>query len=152
MIAVAAALALASSAFAPGGTIPLRYTCGHEGVSPPLRWTHVPRQSRGFALSVIDPDAPSGRFTHWLVWGISARARSLPAGSRLGVQGRNDAGGTGYTGPCPPPGDPPHRYVFALYALRRPLPLRAGATLEQFTRGLRGRVVATARLVGRFGR
>ncbi len=97
-----------------------------------------------------DPDAPGGTFTHWLAWGIPARSRSLPAGRPAPGEGRNDAGGIGYVGPCPPSGV--HRYVFRLYALRAPLPLARGASRAQFLASLRGRVLATARLVGRYGR
>jgi Raf kinase inhibitor-like YbhB/YbcL family protein len=142
---------LRTPAFAPGGTIPVRYTCAGANVSPPLRWGHVPRATRSLALSVVDRDAPGGSFTHWLAWGIRRSARSVTAGVRLRLVGMTSAGGIGYTGPCPPPGAA-HHYVFRLYALRSALPLRRGATRARFDAALKGRVLRVATLVGRYGR
>jgi Raf kinase inhibitor-like YbhB/YbcL family protein len=147
---VAAAFALTSPAFTSNGTIPRRYTCDGANVSPALRWTAPPRGTRSLALLVNDPDAPAGTFTHWLGWNISVKARSLRAGQHAPAEGRNDAGGVGYTGPCPPSGV--HRYVFRLYALDRPLALLRGASAADFTRALRGHVLRVATLVGRYGR
>jgi Raf kinase inhibitor-like YbhB/YbcL family protein len=141
-------LRLTSPAFANGATIPERYTCRGENLSPPLRWTAPPRGTRGFALELHDPDAPRpGGFTHWLGWGIPASARGLPTGRQAPVEGANGSGEPDYTGPCPPSGV--HRYVFTLFALRAPLRLRTGADRAEFRRALRGKVLAQARLVGR---
>ena len=148
---LASVFALSSPAFASGHAIPQQYTCDGAGRSPALRWTAPPRGTRSLALAVEDPDAPSGTFTHWLAWGIKPTVRRLAAGSRPPRQGRNSAGTVGYTGPCPPAG-PAHHYIFKLYALRRPLPLRAGASQSSFDRALRGRVLRVARLVGLYGR
>ena len=129
--AFAAAFVLASPAFHDGSTIPVRFTCDGANVSPPLRWTAPPRGTVTLSLTVFDPDAPGGGFVHRRIPRLPASARSLPAGSRLG--GRNGAGGSGWTGPCPPSGT--HRYRFTLRAL-----------------GRSGRVLATAKLVGLYGR
>jgi Raf kinase inhibitor-like YbhB/YbcL family protein len=135
MLAVAAAtLALTSPAFAAGGTIPVRFTCDGANVSPPLRWTQPPAGTRSFSLTVIDPDAPSGHFVHWTASRIPASSRGLRSGERAPAEGANDAGGRGWTGPCPPPG-PAHHYVFTLTAV-----------------GAHGRPLARARLVGRYAR
>ena len=131
--AVTAALALTSPAFANGGAIPVRYTCDGAGVSPPLQWTAPPAGTRSFSLSVVDPDAPSGRFVHWTASGIAPSARGLAAGAHAPREGLNGAGGRGWTGPCPPSGT--HGYVFTLQAV-----------------GPGGRTLATARLVGRYSR
>jgi Raf kinase inhibitor-like YbhB/YbcL family protein len=147
---LAAAFALASPAFRPGGTIPRVYTCDGRNVSPPLTWRSPPRGTTGFAILMDDPDAPSGAFTHWLAWSIPANARSLRAGTRPAREGTNDAGGTGYTGPCPPSGT--HRYVFRVYALKRPLQLPRGASRAQFVDALRRKVLAVTRLTGRYHR
>ncbi len=135
-----AAFTLTSPAFHAGATIPRTYTCDGRNVSPPLRWTAPPRGTKSFAIVVDDPDAPGGTFRHWIGWRIPATARALRAGQHAPAEGRNDAGGTGYTGPCPPPGKP-HRYVFRLLALDT----RAGPPFA-------GHVLGAARLVGRFGR
>jgi Raf kinase inhibitor-like YbhB/YbcL family protein len=147
----AAAVALSSPAFAPDQAIPRQYTCDGANRSPVLRWTAPPRRTRSFALVLDDPDAPSGTFTHWLAWGIKPTARRLAAGARPPRQGRTSAGTIGYTGPCPPEG-PAHRYVFKLYALRKPLPLRAGAGRSAVDRALKGRVLRVTRLVGHYAR
>jgi Raf kinase inhibitor-like YbhB/YbcL family protein len=130
--AVAAALVLTSPAFHPGGAIPRAYTCDGRDVSPPLHWTAPPRGTRSFSLTVFDLDAG---FVHWRLRAIPASARGLAAGSHVGVSGRNSFGRRAYGGPCPPPGAGRHRYVFTLRAL-----------------GAGGRVLAVARLVGRYGR
>ena len=141
LASLVAAFALTSPAFPPGGLIPARYTCDGANVAPVLRWTSPPRGTHAFALRVTDPDAPGGTFVHWIAWG-----RTRPS-----VSGTNTFGKVGYDGPCPPSG-PAHRYVFRLFALRSPLPLRRGASLVAFTRALRGRVLGKATLVGRYGR
>jgi len=132
MLLTAAALALSSPAFASGGAIPVRYTCNGSGVSPPLRWTAPPAGTRSFRLTVVDPDAPGGRFVHWRASAIPAAARGLRAGEHAPVEGSNSAGSRGWTPPCPPAG-PAHHYVFTLQALDSS-----------------GTVLAAARLVGRY--
>jgi Raf kinase inhibitor-like YbhB/YbcL family protein len=132
LAALVAAFTLSSPAFHGGATIPKRYTCDGANVSPALRWTAPPRGTRSLSLTVVDPDAPGGRFVHWRIPRLAASLRALPAGSRLG--GRNSAGTTGWTGPCPPAG-PAHHYRFELRAI-----------------AVNGSVLATAFLVGRYGR
>lgn len=149
--AVAAALALSSPAFHGGGTIPTRYTCDGKDVSPPLRWSHVPRHAKTFALRLDDPDAPGGTFTHWTIWNLPTNKTGIASGAKWSFQGTNSFGRVGYGGPCPPPGSR-HHYVFRLYALNARLTLSRGATVTQFGAALRGHVVASARLIGLFGR
>jgi len=132
VLLVAAALVLSSPAFANGAGIPVEYTCKGRGLSPPLRWSGPPPRTRSFTLTVVDPDAPGGRFVHWRASGIPAAARGLRAGQHAPVEGTNSAGGLGWTPPCPPAG-PAHHYVFTLQAL-----------------GPDSKVLATARLVGRY--
>ncbi len=145
-----AGFSLRSPAFPDGGRIPVRHTCDGRDLSPPLRWTAPPAGTRSLALLMDDPDAPGRTFTHWLAWNIPPSARALKAGARVPGEGANDAGRVGYLGPCPPAGV--HRYVFRLYALRTPLRLARGASRAEFLAALRGRVLAVARLVGRYGR
>jgi Phosphatidylethanolamine-binding protein len=91
-----------SIAFAAGGTIPRRHSCDGEDRSPPLSWTAPPTGSRSLALILDDPDAPGGRFVHWLAWGIPPDAGGLAEGKAAPLEGRNDFGTVGYRGPCPP--------------------------------------------------
>lgn len=140
------------------GAIPDRYaSCsGQTGNAPPLAWDTPPPATRSFVLIVTDPDAPVRTFTHWLLWNLPPDTRSLPAsiptqpqlpnGAR---QGRNDFGHLGYGGPCPP-GHSTHRYVFDLYALDTTLTLSAGASRKQLLAAIRGHILATGRLTGRY--
>jgi Raf kinase inhibitor-like YbhB/YbcL family protein len=111
-------LEIRSSALSEGDTVPIRFTCDGDNVSPPLSWSGVPAGAAELRISVRDPDAPSGTFTHWLVTRIDPSSLEvgegkIPAG---GTEGPNSFGETGYGGPCPPPGNP-HRYVFTVEAL-----------------------------------
>ena len=105
--------------------------CSGGNASPALQWSHVPAGTRSFAITLFDVDekaTPSG-WWHWIVYDIPATTRKLEAGAgtersaRLPagtIQGRSDLGNAAYHGPCPAKGDPPHRYLFTIYALERP--------------------------------
>jgi Raf kinase inhibitor-like YbhB/YbcL family protein len=151
---MAATINVSSSAFGPGAPIPARYTCGGADVSPPLSWDGAPSSEKSAALTVIDPDAPGRPFTHWVVFNLPPGTTGVPEGGPLPpgtMEGRNDFGGTGYRGPCPPPGAP-HHYHFKVYALDATLSLRSGATEATFEDAIRGHVLADGELVGTFKR
>lgn len=141
-------LQLESTAFEQGATIPIRYSCETEHVSPELHWTRPPAGTQRLALIMDDPDAPGGVFTHWVLANIPGEARqlaealartaTLPNGARQGVP---------YFGPCPPPG-PAHRYIFRLYALDAELNLSGGASRALVEAAMRGHILATAQLIG----
>jgi Raf kinase inhibitor-like YbhB/YbcL family protein len=150
-----ASLSLSSAAFAEGGSIPSRYTCDGVGVSPPLTWSES-KPAEEFVLTVTDPDAPGGTFVHWVMYSIASNAESIgegqgPAGAK---QGANDAGTTGYTGPCPPAGDQPHRYVFTMYALSsaRTGGVTAGATADTLLKAISCCIQEQGSLTGTYGR
>jgi len=136
--------------------IPARHTSEGEGLSPELAWSAPPGTTGSFALVMHDPDAPSGDYTHWLLWDIPATENSLAEGSgnqSAGATGSNSRNDIAYLPPSPPPGDTPHRYVFELYALDvTTLALPRGSGREEFEAALRTRVTAGARLTGRFAR
>lgn len=101
------------------------FGCSGENVSPALEWSGAPKDTKSFAITVYDPDAPTGSgWWHWTVVNIPASvtkieegasgAKKLPAGS---VEGRTDFGSAGFGGACPPVGHKPHRYIFTVYAL-----------------------------------
>jgi Raf kinase inhibitor-like YbhB/YbcL family protein len=142
---------LSSPAFRNNGTIPARYTCVGRDLSPPLRWRSPPPLTQAFALVVSDPDAPGGTFIHWLAWNIPSKIRSLAAGARPPVQGKNRFGKIGYGGPCPPRGRA-HRYVFRLYALDNTLKLPSGASYSELSDELQKHAFVATQLVARFGR
>ncbi|WP_332813320.1 YbhB/YbcL family Raf kinase inhibitor-like protein [Ramlibacter sp.] len=126
------ALALSSPDFAEQDTLPKDFVhsamgAGGQNVSPALSWTGAPAGTKSFALTMYDPDAPTGSgWWHWVVYDIPANVSSLPRGAgaagggqlpRGAKQGRTDFGTQEYGGAAPPPGHGPHRYVFTLYAL-----------------------------------
>jgi Raf kinase inhibitor-like YbhB/YbcL family protein len=163
--ASALAFELASPQLADGGTIAREQVHGGAGcaggnVSPALAWKDAPPGTKSFAVTVFDPDAPTGRgWWHWVIFDIPAAATGLPrdagnAKAKLApegsVQSVNDFGETGYAGPCPPPGDRPHRYVFTVYALkvarlRAPGHSPGGAVASRIEAEAIGRAAITAR-------
>jgi Raf kinase inhibitor-like YbhB/YbcL family protein len=145
-----ARLEVSSPDFAPRGRIPVRFTCSGAGDRPALRFGGVPAGAKELALLVIDPDA--GGFVHWTVYGMAPGVRGiaatgLPAGAR---EGRNSAGETGWTPPCPPSGT--HRYDFELYWLRAPSKLAAGAEPQKVVDAIKAAAAGRGELVGRYGR
>ena len=138
---------LTSADFKPGGRIPRTFACDGAGRRPALRIAGVPSGSRALLLFVHDPDAPGRDFTHWTVYDIPPAAKS-PSG----VEGRNDVGKIGYAPPCPPPGDPPHHYVFDLYALRAKTGLPRGASPEDVRAAISRAAFARGSLVGTYSR
>src|SRR5437868_3274878 len=131
------AIEITSTVFKDGDDIPARYTCNGENISPPLSWTGIPQTARSLALLMDDPDAPSGTYTHWILFNIPRGVEALPEGvagdEKLAdgsAQCTNGSGTFGYTGPCPPAGHGSHRYYFKIYALDRELQLNEGSTRE----------------------
>ena len=145
-------LHLTSSAFADNAMLPAKYTCDGAGISPPLAWSPPPHSTKSLAIICQDPDAPSGTFTHWLLYCMSAGVQSLPAGGvPAGArQGTNDFGRVGYGAPCPPAGV--HHYVFTIYALDFKPNLPIAASKSAVFSALRGHILAQGRLTGLYKR
>jgi hypothetical protein len=143
---------LSSSAFTEAETIPKKYTCDGQDVSPPLSWTGVPTGTNSLLLIVDDPDAPRGTWVHWVLIDLPVNLDGLPEGVQGdGIEGVNDFGRQGYGGPCPPRGSN-HRYYFKLYALDKVLGLKAGATKSEAEKAMQGHVLAWGQLMGRYAR
>ncbi|HEU0026086.1 MAG TPA: YbhB/YbcL family Raf kinase inhibitor-like protein [Ktedonobacterales bacterium] len=149
---------LTSSAIRANEELPRRFSCDGAHISPPLAWSGAPANAATFALIVDDPDAPSGTFTHWVLFNIPGDVDHLdenisqaPQLDNGAVQGRNDFGRSGYGAPCPPRGET-HRYRFTLYALDAPLRAPAGATRQQALQAMRAHVLDQAQLVSAYRR
>jgi Raf kinase inhibitor-like YbhB/YbcL family protein len=145
-------LAFTGGDVADGQPIDARFSCDGENVSPALVWDEPPAGAVEQALIVDDPDAPGGSFVHWVAYGIPAEQTELATGSAEGlVEGANDAGGVGWTGPCPPEGET-HGYVFILYALDAETGLEAGASLDDLRDAIDGHVIGEAKLTAPYTR
>jgi Raf kinase inhibitor-like YbhB/YbcL family protein len=152
------AFAMSSMSFQNGGDIPKKFTCDGADVSPELSWTDPPAGTQSFTLIVADPDAPSGTWTHWVLFDMPPTTSSLaegitkidelPGGER---QGRNDFHKIGYNGPCPPPGKP-HRYFFKLYALDRNLALKPATSKQEVEQAMQGHILGEAEWMGKYQR
>ncbi|MCG5241147.1 YbhB/YbcL family Raf kinase inhibitor-like protein [Azospirillum doebereinerae] len=139
------------------------FGCTGGNRSPELSWSDPPAGTRSFAVTAYDPDAPTGSgWWHWVVFDLPASATGLPAGAGDAsgaalpggaVQSRTDTGTPGYFGPCPPPGDAPHRYVFTVHALkveRLDLPADSSGALVGFS--LTANRLGQATITARYGR
>jgi Raf kinase inhibitor-like YbhB/YbcL family protein len=139
------------------------FGCSGKNLSPALTWSGAPSGTKSFAVTVYDPDAPTGSgWWHWLVFNLppdttslaqgagDPKAPKLPAGA---VQSRTDFGGAGYGGPCPPQGDKPHHYIFTVYALKVDkidVPAEASGAMVGYN--LNGNALAKASLTATYGR
>ncbi len=133
-----------------------------ENQSPHLRWSGFPAETKGFAVTCYDPDAPTASgFWHWLVVNLPADVTELarnagavnsplPSGA---FHIRNDFGASGYGGSAPPPGDQPHRYIFAVHALdAATLPVDANASAAMVGFNLTFHTIARARITPTYSR
>ena len=161
-----ATIALFSADFGEGETLPNVMIfdgmgCTGENRSPDLQWSGVPAGTKSLVLTMHDPDAPTTvGFTHWLLYDLDPTLTRLEAGAGKhhhnphgSAHGLNDMGQNAYSGPCPPKGDPPHRYRFTLYALDIPKLESAGdkLTYPRLRFMIRDHVVAQGMIMGRYG-
>ncbi len=139
------------------------FGCSGLNRSPALKWSGAPKDTKSFAVTVYDPDAPTGSgWWHWMVINIPADVRELAAGAgdlngtmlpNGAVQNRIDYGMAAWGGTCPPKGDKPHRYIFTVYALKTEkldVPADATAALTGFM--IRANAIGKAAFTARYGR
>ena len=139
------------------------FGCQGRNISPELNWKGAPADTKSFAVTVYDPDAPTGSgWWHWVIFNIPAdvsklakdagslQANSVPAGS---IQSRTDFGKPGFGGPCPPPGDKAHRYELTVYALKiDKLPLDENAPAAMVGYYLHQNLLKKSTLKAQYGR
>ena len=139
------------------------FGCIGYNVSPELRWEHAPKDAKSFAVTVYDPDAPTGSgWWHWVIFNIPPGVTFLSVGAgkpdggsapQGPVQSITDFGQPGYGGPCPPQGDKPHRYIFTVYALKvGQLPLKKEASGAMVGYYLNQNALGKASLTATYGR
>ncbi len=156
-VSTMASINVTSSVFDNNSTIPKKYSCDGDDVSPPLCWEGAPENTKSFVLICDDPDAPMGIWVHWVVFDISANKTSFPEDvdpKTLGAtEGQNSWGSKkyGYGGPCPPSGI--HRYYFKIFALDiEKLNLDKNATKQDVETAMKGHIVAQGELMGTYSR
>jgi Raf kinase inhibitor-like YbhB/YbcL family protein len=140
---------LSSPEFKHEDSIPRKFTCEGDDVSPTLAISGVPAEAVELALIVDDPDAPGGTFVHWVQYNMPITER-IDENTAPGTSGVNDFGKSGYGGPCPPSGT--HRYNFKLYALNEKLDLPAGLSKSELEGRMEGRIIDHAVIVGRYAK
>lgn len=161
----AADFTLTSSDIAPGQRLASAqvfrgFGCTGGNLSPQLSWSNAPAGTKSYAITLYDPDAPTGSgWWHWSVFNLPASTTSLPAGTTTAtlpagaVQGRNDFGDSAYGGACPPPGDKAHRYQITVWALKTDkLPLDQHASGAMLGYMLNANALGKAQLTGLYGR
>jgi Raf kinase inhibitor-like YbhB/YbcL family protein len=152
------------SAGVPEAYTAKQFGCTGGNASPPLEWNGAPKGTQSFVVTLFDRDersTPSG-WWHWVVYDIPKNADKLPVGAGAehstllppgSIQGRSDLGEDAYHGPCPAKGDPPHRYVFTVYALSvAKLPVPADSSGAMVTSVVQDHLLAKAVFVVHHGR
>jgi len=147
-----------SPAFEYGKAIPVKYTCDGKDISIPLKWIGKPSKTESYVIVMYDPDAPSGKFIHWILYDIPVNIiglkenfpkRALVDGIK---QGLNDFGKVGYGGPCPPYGEK-HRYFITIYAIdKATLGLSPGARPEDIFYKIRNHIIGKGEYMGVYKR
>ena len=163
-------MTLTSADIKEGGTMATEqvfkgFGCTGSNLSPALSWSGAPSGTKSFALSMYDPDAPTGSgWWHWVVFNIPVATTSLPKGAgdakkklmpKGATQSRSDFGTAGYGGPCPPPGDKAHRYqitVFAVDVDKLPNAKNDAVSAALASFDLNSHTLAKATLTGLYGR
>jgi Raf kinase inhibitor-like YbhB/YbcL family protein len=139
------------------------FGCTGKNISPHLMWENAPKDAKSFAVTMYDPDAPTGSgWWHWLIFDIPANVGSLPAGAgnpeknlapKGSTQSMTDYKMQGFGGACPPVGDRPHRYIFTVYAVKvEKLGLDATASPATVGFYLNQNVIAKASIIAYFSR
>jgi Raf kinase inhibitor-like YbhB/YbcL family protein len=142
-------MVLSSSAFEDAQEIPQKHGKKIENLSPQLSWKDAPRETKSFALSLVDRHPVARNYVHWLVVDMDAGVTSLKEAASGAAMPPGSREAEPYAGPFPPSGT--HEYEFTLYALKTDrLDLPRKVSLEAFTKAVEPNALATAKLVGKF--
>jgi Raf kinase inhibitor-like YbhB/YbcL family protein len=148
-------LKIVSPAFEYGCAIPSQYTADGLNISPPFEISEVPISARTLAIICDDPDAPTGGWVHWVIFNLPADINVIPEDCKTyeilpfdGIQGTNDFGRIGYSGPAPPSGT--HRYYFTLYALDIRLDLPPGILQQQLENAMKDHTLTQTTFMGKY--
>lgn len=136
---------ITSPEFENNQSIPKKFTCEGEDISPSLVIEGVPGEAKSLALIMDDPDAPMGTWVHWVVFDIPVINR-IEENTIPGKQGTNNFNRKDYGGPCPPSGT--HRYFFKIYALDKMLNLNEGISKGALEKAMQGHILDKAELIG----
>ncbi|WP_408095857.1 YbhB/YbcL family Raf kinase inhibitor-like protein [Peredibacter sp. HCB2-198] len=156
---------LTSSSLTPGQSVPNHFIfdglgCHGDNVSPALEWSGAPDETKSFAVTVFDPDAPTDHgWWHWAVVNIPVTVTSLEEGAsnnrtlpKEAIEVMTDFNKTGYGGPCPPRGDKPHRYIFTVHALRKELDVKPNTNGVSIEKKIEANSLARASFTVQYGR
>ncbi len=141
-----------SPAFEENQPIPPIFACDGQNHNPPLELIDVPTNAQSLTLIMDDPDAPTGTFTHWMIWNIppltsNIEEKNVPLEAEEGL---NSAGHKGYMGPCPPSGT--HRYFFKLYALNKKLAISPNISKQELEREIDQALIEKAQFMGLYSK
>lgn len=146
---------LKSRAFVDGGTIPSKYTCFGDDISPPLEWDSIPDNTKSFIIIMEDPDAFLIDAVHWIIYNIPGnlnyldeavlKAKWLPNDA---IHGENSFNTIGYSGPCPKLRT--HKYEFSIFAIDTILPVNIGIKRNEIIDAIRNNVIGFGKLNGKF--
>lgn len=150
-------ISLESTAFKEGEPIPARHSCEGYNISPPLKWSNLPADTVSLAIICEDPDAPSGLWTHWIIFNIpkdtpGLKEKIMPREEvdKKIRQGLNSWGTVGYRGPCPPQGT--HHYYFRIFALDTILDLHSSCTRDDLLERMKNHILDEGQLMGTYTR
>ena len=152
-----ASLTVSSAAFEHEGTLPKKYSCDGDGVSPPLTVSNIPANAKTLVLIHDDPDAPSCTWMHWLLYDLPVTGTTVTLAEAAPkeavwadgtMQGRNGWGDAKYGGACPPDGT--HRYFFKFYALDTQLNLKKKRSLWKVRKAMKKHIIAKGELMASY--
>lgn len=136
---------LSSHDFKNNEILDKKFSYRADNISPSLKWEDIPSNTKSFAISCNDPDAPVGDWIHWLVCDIPRNISEIPQGGPIpGTEIENDYRQIGYGGPAPPSGT--HRYFFKVYALDTEK--LEGITKQNFMEKVKEHTIESAEMIG----